>query len=176
MVTGELRENNCATAPGTVTVTGLPLSPADLAVTALTPPPATRLPGETFSLTATVKNNGTGASPSTTSKFYLVNALVNPTISKNLKGVQIVDPLAAGATNATAVTVEVYADTVPGSYFLQACADGEKQLHESDEGRQLPHLAVPDHRVTGARPRRDADRQSPRDVAAGEELPGDRRR
>ena len=127
--------NNCTPAPGTLTVTGLPLSPADLAVTALTPPPATRLPGETLSLTATVRNSNsaTGASPITTSKFYLVNAVVNPTTSKNLKGVQIVDPLAVGATNATAVTVEVYGDTVPGSYFLQACADGEKQLHEVEE-------------------------------------------
>jgi subtilase family serine protease len=58
---------------------------------------------------------------------------VNATVRKNLKGVQIVDPLAVGATNATAVTVEVYSDTVPGSYFLQACADGEKQLHELEE-------------------------------------------
>jgi subtilase family serine protease len=126
--------NNCTPAPETLTVTGLPLSPADLALTALTPPPATRLPGETFSLTATVKNNGTGASPSTTTKFNLVNALVNPTTTKNLKGVQIVDPIAAGATNATPVTVEVYADTVPGNYFLQACADGAKELHENNEG------------------------------------------
>ena len=62
-----------------------------------------------------------------------MNAVVNPTTTKNLKGIQIVDPLAAGATNATAVTVEVYGDTAPGSYFLQACADGEKQLHEGNE-------------------------------------------
>ena len=133
VVLESLESNNCDTALGTVTVTGLPLSPADLAVTALTRPPATRLPGETFSLTATVVNNGTGASPSTTSKFYLVNALVNATIRKNLKGVQIVGPLAVGATNATAVTVEVFEDTIPGAYFLQACADGDKQLHELEE-------------------------------------------
>ena len=62
-----------------------------------------------------------------------MNAVVSPTTTKNLKGVQIVDPIAVGATNATAVTVEVYGDTVPGSYFLQACADGDKQLHESNE-------------------------------------------
>jgi subtilase family serine protease len=128
------KKNDCATSLEVVTVTGLPLSLADLAVTALTPPPATRLPGETFSLTATVKNNGTGASPATTTKFNLVNALVNPTTTKNLKGVQLVDPLAAGATNATEVTVEVYGDTVPGTYFLQACADGGRQIHEGNEG------------------------------------------
>jgi subtilase family serine protease len=126
-------KNNCATALGTVTVTGLPPSLADLAVTALTPPPATRLPGESFPLTATVQNHGTETSPSTTNKFYLVNAVVNPTVRKNLKGVQLLNPVAAGATNATPVTVEVYADTVPGNYFLQACADGEKQIREQDE-------------------------------------------
>jgi hypothetical protein len=62
-----------------------------------------------------------------------VNAVVNPTVRKNLKGVQLLNPVAAGATNATPVTVEVYADTVPGNYFLQACADGEKQIREQDE-------------------------------------------
>lgn len=147
-------KNNCTTGTEMVTVTGLSLSPADLAVTALTSPPPTRLPGETFALTATVKNNGTGASPATTSKFYLVNALVNPTLRKNLKGVQPLGPLAAGATNATPVTVEVYADTVPGNYFLQACADGEKLLREVNENdncltataaitvSQVPNLVV----------------------------------
>jgi subtilase family serine protease len=129
--------NNCTPAPETLTVTGLPLSLADLAVTTLTTaltPPATLLPGETFSLTATVKNNGTGASPSTTTKFNLVNALVNPTTTKNLKGVQIVGSIQAGFFDATPVTVEVYGDTVPGTYFLQACADGAKELHENNEG------------------------------------------
>lgn len=124
--------NNCGLAPVTVTVTGLPLSLADLAVTALTPPPASKFPGETFALTATLRNNGTEASTSTTTKFNLVKT--TGTLRKNLKGVQIVGPLAAGATNATAITVEVYEDTVPGSYVLEACADGEKQLTEKNEG------------------------------------------
>jgi subtilase family serine protease len=131
---GESSEgNNCLAGVGTVTVLGLPLSPADLTVTALTPPPAPRLPGEPFTLTATVQNHRTDASPSTTSKFYLVPTAGTVTPRKNLKGVQILGPLAAGATNATPVTVEAYSDTVPGSYFLEACADGEKLLHESNE-------------------------------------------
>ena len=131
--------NNCTPAPGTLTVTGLPLSPADLAVTALTPPPATRLPGETFSLTATIKNSNsaTGPSPTTTGKFYLVNALVNPTISKNLKGVQIVDPLAAGAINATAVTVPVTvtipSSVPPGAYVVVGCVDSAKLVPETTD-------------------------------------------
>ena len=37
------KKNDCATSLEIVTVTGLPLSLADLAVTALTPPPASRL-------------------------------------------------------------------------------------------------------------------------------------
>jgi subtilase family serine protease len=128
--------NNCTPATDPLTVQGLQLSPADLAVIALTPPPATRLPGETFSVTATVKNSdsATGASPDpTTTKFYLVNAVVNPTTSKNLKGVQLVGSIPKGGVDATPVTVEVYADTVPGNYFLQACADGAKELHENNE-------------------------------------------
>jgi subtilase family serine protease len=147
-------KNNCTLGTETVTVTGLALSPADLAVTALTSPPPTRLPGETFALTATVKNHGTGASTATTSKFYLVNAVANPTLRKNLKGVQLLGPLAAGATSATPVTVEVYATPIPGNYFLQACADGDKLLREVNENdncftapagitvSQVPNLVV----------------------------------
>jgi len=87
--------------------------------------------GDPFPVTATVQNHGTGASPSTTTKFNLVNAAGLRV--QNLKGVQIVDPVAAGATDATEVNVSVYSETPPGTYFLQACADGEKQLHESNE-------------------------------------------
>ena len=127
-------KNNCATATGTVTVTGLPQSPVDLAVTALTPPPGTRLPGEMVVLTATVRNHGTEASPTTTTKFNLLNVDPSaPIKTKNLKGVQIVAPIAVGASNATEVTVQVYPDTDPGTYFLQACADGENQLREIEE-------------------------------------------
>jgi subtilase family serine protease len=164
--------NNCTPAPGILTVTGLPLSPADLAVTAVTPPPGTIVAGDTFPLTATVKNNGTGASPSTTTKFNLVNEdpLVVPR-TKNLKGIQIVGPLAAGATDATEITVEVYSDTIPGRYLLEACADSEKELHELEEDdncRTSPSvitvLPVPDLALT-------AIGNPPSAVVAGQSFP-----
>lgn len=132
VVAESLESNNCATALTTITVAGLPLSDADLAVTALTVPPATRLPGETFEVTASIKNHGSGPSPATTTQFNLLS-VADPTKSKNLKGVQSLPAVGAGQTNATAVTVEVYSDTAPGQYFLQACADDDKQINEVDE-------------------------------------------
>jgi subtilase family serine protease len=149
-----LESNNCTMALGTVTVTGVPVSPADLKVTALVvpPPPASFLPGQAFPLTATVENHGTGASPSTTTKFYLVNAANLRTI---LKGVQIVDPVAVGVPNTKPVTVQVYPGTAPpGSYRVQACADGKKELHELNEddncftGDSITVLPAPNLAVT----------------------------
>ena len=122
--------NNCTTAPGTVTVTGPSLSPAPLALTALTDPPASALPGDAFEVTATVENYGTGASPATTTTFYLLSASGT---REPLRGVESVPGLAAGATNAVPVTVALHGDTAPGSYVLQACAEDHEGLPEADE-------------------------------------------
>ena len=54
-----LESNNCADAPGTVTVQGVAQSNADLVVTDVPNPPAHALPGAPLTLTATVKNQGT---------------------------------------------------------------------------------------------------------------------
>jgi subtilase family serine protease len=122
--------NNCVTAPGTVTVTGPSFSPAPLALTALTDPPASALPGDAFEVTATVENYGTGASPATTTTFYLLSASGT---REPLRGVESVPGLAAGATNAVPVTVALHGDTAPGSYVLQACAEDHEGVPEADE-------------------------------------------
>jgi len=153
-VVGESSDgNNCTAAPGPITVTGVPLSPADLTVVSLTEPPASAFPGDTLQLTAGVKNLGTGPSDPTVTGFYLVNAA--GTLRKNLKGVQSVAAVAAGATTALPTApIALYSDTVAGSYFLQACADDDKQLAERNEGnncktsagmitvQQVPDLAM----------------------------------
>jgi len=124
--------NNCTTAPGTITVAGTPLSTADLAVKTVTEPPVTALPGDSFEVTAVVGNTGTESSPATTTKFYLLSE--SGTTRKNLKGVQSIAELAAGAEVEAPVAVALYSDTVAGIYFLQACADGKEELAEADEG------------------------------------------
>src|SRR5262249_47619169 len=44
-----------------------------------------------------------------------------------------VGALAAGASLAPAATTAIYSDTVPGTYFLQACADGAGLIQEPHE-------------------------------------------
>ncbi len=132
-VVGEISDgNNCTAAPGVVTIEGLPLSAAELAVNALTDPPTTALPGDSFQVTASVKNKESGpGGVSTVTKFYL-QSTTGPT-RKNLKGIQTVPDMGALEVVAVPVTVEVYSDTAPGTYFLQACADGDEVLNEINE-------------------------------------------
>src|SRR5262249_31593130 len=101
---------------------------ADLIVTSLTDPPATVLPGDSFSVTATVKNQGFVSAPGTVTKVYLVG-----NVRKNLKGIQDIAPLAFNQSDGPTVTVAVYSDTVPGTYALQACADDDDVVIETDE-------------------------------------------
>ena len=101
----------------------------DLIVAALTDAPLSVLPSGTFLASATIKNQGVAASLASTTKFNLVSA--DGQTRKNLKGVQSVGALAAGASSADpAVTLKVYSDTVPGAYLFQACADGDEGIAE----------------------------------------------
>jgi subtilase family serine protease len=128
--------NNCATTIETVTVQGTAPSNVDLVVTVLTDPPATALPGDSLPLTATVKNLGSSTSNASTTRFFLVGA-----VRKNLKGVQPIGPLGPGASDGPAATLEVYSDTVPGTYTLQACADGDDDNDELVETNNCANAA-----------------------------------
>jgi subtilase family serine protease len=130
---GESAEgNNCRTAVGVLTVNGVALSTADLVVTAVNNPPATGVAGDTFSITANVRNDGSGPAPATQTKFFLFGG-PGGTTRKNLKGVQAVPGLTGGASAAPAATVEIFSDTIPGTYVVEACADGPELLSEIKE-------------------------------------------
>jgi hypothetical protein len=149
--------DNCTDAPHemTVAVVGLVVTDSDLVVSALTNPPTVAFPGDTIEgVIATVQNLGTDAAPSTTTKFNLLKT--NPTVRKNLKGVQIVPGIPANGTSAVPISLQVFEDTVPGSYFLEACADDLNQVLELDDDNNcrittgqvviqaVPNLAVTD--------------------------------
>ena len=118
----------------------------DLVVTSVGNPPATALPGDTLQLSVTVANQGLGPANATASvtqistKFYLVAG----TSKKNLKFVQTVDlPFAAGATKTDQqLTLGVYSDTTPGAYTLQACADGDGDISETNENNNCTNAAA----------------------------------
>jgi subtilase family serine protease len=132
-VVGETAEgNNCTTAAGVLTVNGVALSTADLVVTALGNPPATGVAGATFNITASVRNDGSGPAPATQTKFYLFGG-PGGTTRKNLKGVQAVPGLTAGASASPVAALKIFDDTIPGTYVLEACADGPELLAEIDE-------------------------------------------
>lgn len=111
--------------------TAFPKAKSDLVVTALTDPPATAVLGDSFTITATVTNQGSAAIGASLTKFFLLSTS-GPT-RKNLKGLQSISGLAPGASDGPDVTVAVYSDTAPGTYFLQACADGRGLIPEAVE-------------------------------------------
>ena len=69
-----------------------------------------------------VTNQGQALADASTTKFYLVAGSTR----KNLKGVQTIAALAPGASDSTGVALSVYSDTNPGTYSVQACADGDE--------------------------------------------------
>ena len=135
----------------------------DLVVTSVSSPPTDVSPGDSFNLTVVVTNQGTAATQvppqsdnATTFNLIAVPAGSNP--KKNLKGIQIIKtPLAAGESDGASVpvTVAVYSDTPPGTYQVQACADGKEFVAESVESNNCAIAAgtitvhqVPDLVVT----------------------------
>jgi hypothetical protein len=106
----------------------------DLVVTAVTNPPGTARPGGSFSVTATVKNQGLASAGSSTVRYYLSLDGVQGTGDKLLSGSRSVASLAVGASSTGTVTVTIPSSTVSGTYFLLACADDTKVVAESNEG------------------------------------------
>lgn len=134
-----LESNNCTTADALVTVQAATQGHVDLGVTAVTSPPLTVYPGQSFAVTATVVNQGIDPASSSTTSFYLVGDT-----KKNLKPIQgqtIEQPLAPNTSIDQVVTLEVYSDTVPGTYTLQACADGPRAISEDNENNNCANAA-----------------------------------
>ena len=69
--------------------------------------------------------------PVSTVKYYLVSTADQSRI--DLKGTQAVPSLGKGQIFSDTQEVEVRAETLPGSYWLQACADSGKVVPEPNE-------------------------------------------
>jgi hypothetical protein len=146
-----VESNNCGEAASVVTVIGTVVSQVDLAVTALadiqcSPQAcANAIPGTLISLTATVANQGVdtlNASPANplTISFTLVKGLTTKNLKKIDESVTITQPMAPGAVITQPMMVQVYSDTVPNTYAIQACADGPKLFAESNENNNCSPL------------------------------------
>ena len=119
--------NNSATTSTTVQ------QPADLRITAMKGPPATRARGSSFNATDTTKNFGPGAAPASTTRYYLSLDKLRSAGDILLTGSRSVPSLLAGTLSHGTAPVTIPADTPPGKYFLIACADDLGVVIESNE-------------------------------------------
>ena len=149
-VTGESSTaNNCS---GSVTVTvEAPAQYPDLAVGAPTVSDSSPETGDSFTLSATVRNTGDGASAATTLRYY---RSTDATISSSdtSVGTDAVGTLAASGTSAESISVT--APATAGTYYYGACVDsvtGESSTANNCSGSvtvtveapaQYPDLAV----------------------------------
>jgi subtilase family serine protease len=120
--------NNCRASSSTVVV-GRP----DLIETTISNPPATAVPGASFAVTDTAKNQGPLDAGSSTTRYYLSLNTTKGSGDRLLTGTRAVGSLAPGATSPGTVTVTIPSTTSTGDYFLLACADDLVEVTESDE-------------------------------------------
>ena len=117
-----------------VTVRGAP----DLAIESVRADPPTVAPGEKFKLYATLKNQGTGHSSSTTLRYYRSdNPIISPSDTQIGRGNR--NPLAPNGT--ITKYFKVTAPTTPGTYYYGVCVDEVDS--ESNTGNNCHIDAVP---------------------------------
>jgi hypothetical protein len=127
--------NNCIASATTVEVQGG--GSPDLVVTAVSNPPATAPVGGAFSVTDITGNQGAASTLiKSKTRYYFSTDATKSANDKRLAGAHGVPVLAAGASHTKTRNVTIRASTVPGTYFLIACADDTKKVAESDESNQ----------------------------------------
>ena len=109
--------NNCSVAV-TVTVGAVPVP--DLVVGTPTVTDSSPMVGDSFTLSATVRNQGSGASGSTTLRYYR-STDSSITSSDTLEGTDSVGALAPSGTSAESISLTAPAST--GTYYYGACVD-----------------------------------------------------
>ena len=120
--------NNCLASSTTLQVTR-----PDLIELSVSNPPALGLPGGSFSVTDTAKNNGAVTAGGSSTRYYLSADTTKSSGDKLLSGSRGVPALAAGASSTGTVTVTIPSNTALGTYYLLACADDTMVRIETDE-------------------------------------------
>jgi subtilase family serine protease len=128
VVTESHEMNNCRASTTTIQV-----ARPDLVVTAVSDPPRTAAPGDSFALTNTVENHGRATAGASTTRFYLSIDPVRSAADRPLAGVLAVPGLEPRESSTGTVTVTIPSDIAPGKYFLLACADDARAVPEGNE-------------------------------------------
>ena len=125
-VTDESNSNNNCSAAVSITVEVLR---SDLVVARPTVSKSTLAPGERFTLSATVANNGAGSAAATTLRYYRsTDATI--TTSDTEVGTDSVSALDANASSAESITLA--APSSPGTYYYGACVKAVTGESSSD--------------------------------------------
>ncbi len=125
---------------------------ADLRVTAVNNPPTVAVIGSTFSVTDTVRNDSSRFGSGTSRTQYYLSLDDAKNAGDKLLGGRNVPALAPNGESTGTVTVAVPTSTLPGDYFLLACAD-DTGTAGGRRDRQLPRLD--DHGGSGKARSRD---------------------
>jgi subtilase family serine protease/photosystem II stability/assembly factor-like uncharacterized protein len=123
--------NNCRASTSTVTVETA--HGIDLVTSQVGDLPATAGPGARFSVTETVKNQGTATAGMSRTRHYLSLDGVKDATDIRLASSRLVPSLAAGATSTGTVTVALPTRLAPATYHLLACADDLGTVAEWNE-------------------------------------------
>ena len=149
------------------TTTQVVAGPPDLWVSTVTliPTAPVLAPGTTFQLSDTTRNDGTGASATSTTRYYLGLNLAKDA-GDSMIGTRTVPGLAAFTGNSGTVTVTIPSTLPLGIYYVVACADDLNTVVETDEGNNCKAagpvtVARPDLVVTTAVPSPPAPIQAP---------------
>jgi hypothetical protein len=106
----------------------------DLTVPLFIPPLLISAPGNTFYVTEETKNAGSLASPPTVTRYYLSTSRPVDPSQAVVVGQRQVPPLAPGEVSAVErLTFTVPASLPAGRYYLDACADADGQVPETNE-------------------------------------------
>ena len=90
--------------------------------------------GTAFAVSDTVRNDAQVGTPrSTTTRYYLSADTARSTGDTLLTGVRTVPILGPAAGSSGSVTAVIPSTTIPGTYFVLACADDTKLVGESSE-------------------------------------------
>ena len=106
-----------------------PVQQPDLVVEQPTVSKSTLAPGESFTLSATVTNEGAGSSPSTTLRYY---RSTNATISSVDTAVGTDSVSSLGSNRSGAENITLTAPNSPGTYYYGACVDSVSDESRSD--------------------------------------------
>ena len=156
VVARELESNNCVTAAGTVTVMGLPLSPADLAVTSADAAAGNALAGRAVPADGHRRESRHGVRALHHEQVLSRGRRVNPSQEEPQGCAGCRSARDGRAPMRRAMTVAGLPGHRSGQLFPPGLRGWRKAAPRDQRRRQLLHLAGHgDHRAAGARPRRD---------------------